>query len=235
LNRAARFDADIEFVDVISTAVANGDLTPSDRGLLFLHVDDERHPRLAKQKTSDENRRDVVGHLRKTVYSSYIKDLYEDFSAYLTEMVCVTRKSFTPDKIGGSHKITVDANDLLECGSWDRVVALVGESLFDRLGGFSNTKRIVQAMDDILGLDLGKAVVLNAQPYVELRHLLVHADGVASDAFCAEFPDFGAYPDQPVKLGQQTVHDARLAITDLVEQIDAKAIAAGFVAGEDTQ
>jgi len=235
LNRAARFDADIELVDVIGAAVVAGDLTPADGGTVLVHVVSERHPRLAKQKPSDESRRDVVGHLRKTVYASYIKDLYEDFSEYLTEMICVTRKGFTPGQMVGSHKITVDANDLLQCGSWDGVVALVGESLFERLGSLSNTKRIIKSMDDFLGLGLDPVVVSRAQPFVELRHLLVHSDGVASETFCEEFPSFGAYPNQPVKLTQQTVQDARAAITDLVEQVDAKSVAAGYIAPVDMQ
>ena len=70
---------------------------------------------------------------------------------------------------------------------------------------------------------------------LDLRHLLVHADGVADDAFCDRFPGFGAWPNEPVKLSEETTRDARVAVTSLVEHIDAKAILTGILADEDQQ
>lgn len=235
LNRAARFDGDIEFVDVIYSAVLHGDLTPPADHPLFLHVEAATHPRLSTQKISEGNRNHVAGHLRKSVYASYVKDLYEDFSEYLAEIVNVARKGFTPRRIAAGHKVTLDANEILDCGSWEGVLDLVTESVFDRLGSMSNTQRITQLLDDVLGLNLDEAIVSAAQPYVELRHLLVHADGVATPEFCSNFPGFRAYENETVKLTSSTVREARAAVTALVEHIDARAIAAGLVVADDMQ
>lgn len=235
LNRAARFDADIEFVDVINYAVQCGDLTPPAGAPLFTHLNPERHRRLSRQQPNDDNRQHVAAHLRKTVFSSYIKDLYEDFSAYLEEIIVVSRKGFKLGHMATVHKVQLDANDILDSGSWEGVLELVTESVFDRLGGMSNTARILQALGDLLGLELDGSVVTAAQPFVDLRHLLVHADGIASPEFCREFPDFGAFEDEPIRLTVSTVHDARIALTALVEHVDGKAIAAGLVTAEDMQ
>ncbi|PKQ15559.1 MAG: hypothetical protein CVT67_09070 [Actinobacteria bacterium HGW-Actinobacteria-7] len=190
LNRAARYDGDIEFVDVIYTAVIADHMTPEDGVPLFAGVDVGRHPRLAGQKPTSDNRRHVAGHLRRSVYASYIKDLYEDFAEYLMEIVSVARKGSKPTDIAREHKVTLEAGEILDCHSLEDVLGLVTASFFDRLEQMSNTKRILQLLNDGLGLDLDAVVVAAAQPYVELRHLLVHTDGVASPEFCAEFPDF---------------------------------------------
>lgn len=235
LNRAARYDGDIEFVDVIYAAVLSDHLTPDDGVPLFTGVDAGRHPRLAGQKPTSDNRVHVAGHLRRSVYASYIKDLYEDFAEYLMEIISVARKGSKPTDISRGHKVTLEAGEILDCDSLEEVLELVTGSFFDRLEQMSNTKRILQLLDDGLGLDLDAGLLAAAQPYVELRHLLVHADGVASPAFCAEFPDFRAFPDETIKVTDATVRDARSAVTALVQHIDSKAVAAGLVTTLDMQ
>ncbi|TLM98675.1 MAG: hypothetical protein FDZ75_01820 [Actinobacteria bacterium] len=234
MNRAARFDGDIEFVDVVYAAVRAGDLTCTNE-VLFARIDPSLHPRLAAQKPTDDNRVHVAAHLRKSVWASYIKDLYEDFSEYLAEIVRASRGGFRPERITGSHTVSVDAREILDCGSWDGVVELVTDSVFRRLSGLSNTKRIVQALSDLLGLEIDAGLVEAAQPYVELRHLLVHTDGVASRAFCDSFPEFGAHEGEGIKLTADTVRNARSAITELVEHIDRRAIEAGLILDNDMQ
>jgi len=235
LNRAARYDGDIEFVDVIYAAVLADGLTPEDGVPLFTGVDASRHPRLAGQKPTSDNRRHVAGHLRRSVYAAYVKDLYEDFAEYLMEIISVARRGSKPTDIARQHKVTLEAGDILDCCSLDEVLELVSESFFDRLERMSNTKRILQLLDDGFGLDMDEGLLAAAQPYIELRHLLVHRDGVATPDFCAEFRDFKAFPGETIKVTEGTVRDARCAVTALVEHIDSKAAAAGLVTALDMQ
>jgi len=235
LNRAARYDGDIEFVDVIYSAVLANHLTPEGGVPLFTGIDVSRHPRLASQKPSSDNRRHVAGHLRRSVYASYIKDLYEDFAEYLMEIISVARKGSKPTDIAREHKVTLEAGEILDCGSMEDVLDLVAASFFDRLEQMSNTKRILLLLNEGLGLDLDTSLLAAAQPYVELRHLLVHADGVASPTFCAEFPDFKAFPNETIRVTDGTVRDARSVVTALVEHIDSKAVAVGLVTAADMQ
>lgn len=236
LNRAARFDADIELVDVLGISIRRGELTPAEGAPLLRHVDRKKHPRLASQKPSDHNRKLIVTHLKKTVNAAYIKDLYEDFAAYLTDLVvCAARRGFSPDQLIGDHRLQIEANDLLKCGSYDAVLDLVGESLFRKLENLRSTKKLIESLDKKLGLGLDQALVDAALPYLELRHLLVHADGVADDAFCERFPGFGATAHAQIPLTSATAQSARLAITALVAHIDAKALQADLIAECDRQ
>lgn len=228
LNRVARFGEDFEFVDVIYDNVLAGAMR-GNGNLLFDGVDADRHPRLSGQKPSDNNRRDVAGHLRRTVYCSYIKDLYEDFADYLVQLVAATRDGFDPARVRTEQKLTMSAQDLLGCASVEDVHGLVRDALYERFELMSNTRRIVELLDDVLNLGLDRATVQAAQPYIELRHLLVHADGVASQEFCDAFPDFKAYVGQTIRVDAGTVSDAQARITQVVEEIDRKAMEARVV------
>lgn len=233
LNRVARFDDDIELIDIFANAVAAGDLTPSVSTQLFSHIDSSRHPRLAKARPTDHNRGLVVGHLRKTVYSSYIKDLYEDFTEYLNELlVSAFRKRLDPAQLRGEYKVLVAADELLSCQDWDCALQMIAAAVGDRLDAMGNHKKLA-FLNKRLGLAIDSDLITSAMPYIELRHLLVHMDGKADVAFCSKNEILGAYPGESVKLSEKTTRDARMAITALVEHIDARAVDVGILLDED--
>lgn len=233
LNRAARFADDIELVDVMVKAVEAGDLASPSGGYLFRHVDSDLHPRLARAKVTEHNRGLVMGHFRKTVYSSYIKDLYEDFAQYLNELlVSAVRKGLAPERLRGEYKVLVAADEILDCATWDDALERLATAVSDRLDALGNHKKLA-FLDKRLGLDIDAELVERALAYVELRHVLVHMDGRADSAFCAKYPSFSARPGEQVKLTELTTKDARAAITDLVEHIDLKAVAAGVLLDDD--
>jgi len=235
LNRIARFDDDIELIDVFVRAVVAGDLTPDESTRLFDHVNPDAHPRLAKAKASDHNRTLVVGHLRKTVYSSYIKDLYEDFSEYLNELVVSAfRKGLDPIQLRGEYKVLVAADELLACEDWGAALEMIAVSVGERLDAMGNHKKLA-FLDKRLGLAIDPEHIDAAMPFIELRHLLVHTDGKADEGFCSKWDVLGAHPGESVKLSEQTTRDARAAITALVEHIDARAVDVGILQDEDQQ
>ena len=78
--RIDKFDDDIEFIDVLRDSVKNGDLSPQGGNLVFSRVQEDRHTHLARRNNSDHSRKLVVNHLRKSVYSSYVKDIYEELT-----------------------------------------------------------------------------------------------------------------------------------------------------------
>jgi len=235
LNRVARFDDDTELVDVFVRTIAAGDLTPDEGSRLFDHIEPSAHPRLAKAKATDHNRGLVVGHLRKTVYSSYIKDLYEDFTEYLNELVVSAfRKGLDPAQLRGEYKVLVAADELLGCEDWDGALQVIAASVGNRLDAMGTHKKL-DFLDKRLGLTINSDLIDAAMPFVELRHLLVHSDGKADAGFCSKCQGLGAHLGESVKLTEQTTRDARAAITALVEHIDARAVDVGILQEEDQQ
>jgi len=236
LNRAARFDADVEFVDIVASAVKKGLLHDPKSSDIFKFVDKRKHPRIVKHKSSDHNRGLAVAHLKDTVHSAYIKDLYEDASEYVASLLgSAARKGLDPGRLIGEHRMSFEANELLALRDWDAVVQFISRSLFRKLESEQSTKKLLDALDKKLALKVDPTIVAAALPYLDIRHLLVHADGVADDTFIKAYPGFGLKAGDAFTLDWKLVHEARTTITALVHHYDERALSAGVVATPDIQ
>jgi hypothetical protein len=232
LNRLAHYEADVELADVLSIAAKNGTLASSTA--VFNGVEKKKHPRLAARLNTPKSREIALGHLTNTLHGSFIKDIYEDFTAYLLDILKASaRKGLNPDRLIGDHKFSVDANQLLALGSWDAVTAFVSDTLFRRIEGERSTVKLISALDAKLALKLPPATVNAAMPYLDLRHLLVHRDGVADRDFCAKYPKFGLKEGNSLEVGHKVVSAARQAVKDLVHTIDAHVLTAGLLHKSD--
>jgi len=115
------------------------------------------------------------------------------------------------------------------------VVNLVSVSVFRRLEAEKSTKSLLQKINAKLDLKVKQATINAALPYFELRHLLVHADGKADQAFCAAFPTFGATPGHKVPLDYDLLQRARGAVFALVNEFDQQVVAKNVVHASETQ
>lgn len=225
LNRAAHFDADIELVDVVNLANIAGELHTHGSQFLFNHIAPDKHPRLANRADNDHNRLIAITHLKATLGSAFIKDIYEDLYAYLREILTAAAENgLDPNRLIGEHKLTIEGNDLLRAGTWQAVVQMVADGVFRRLENLQDTKKLVDKLNEKLNLGVAPAKITAALPYLEMRHLLVHNDGLADAVFCERFPDFGATVGERLSLEYTVLDEARTAITALVMEFDANVV-----------
>jgi hypothetical protein len=234
LNHAAHFDADLELVDVFACAVLSGQL--ASKKYLFEYIDPNRHVRLAPRKVNAHNRELALNHLKATLRAAFLKDIYEDVSAYLAELLEGAAKAgLSPDRLIGEHKISMEVNDILACRNWESVTNLIADQLFRRLENERSTIKLLTAIDNKLDLKVPEKAIQEALPFLELRHLLVHSDGVADDDFCKRFPLFGATPGQSIHLSYPLIATARDKIIDMVVQYDQCAVTKKVVPEGDLQ
>lgn len=235
LNRAARFDVDVEFVDVVASAARAGALSKT-AGKLFDHIDTTKHPRLAAQKVAENNRKLAVTHLKTTVHSAYVKDLYEDMSAYFAEVLrAAAANGLDPGRLVGEHKFSVDANEILKCGSWEAIVAMVTRDLFRKLENEKSTKGLLEKIDAKLDLKVDHKIIAAALPYLEIRHLLVHRDGEVDDIFVKAHPSFGVRAGDFIELTHDLVSKTRSTVIAMVKHYDEKIIKAKLLGKADLQ
>jgi hypothetical protein len=236
LNRAAQFEADIELVDIFHIASARGIMHTPGGTALFADVHAQKHRRLATRPNSVHARTLAIAHLRATIASAFMKDLYEDAIAYFSEILeAATRNGLDANRLVGEHQTTFKANDLLSAGSWHNVVGMVSQSIFRSLENEKNTRKLLEKLSAKLDLSVDEAKIKAALPYFEMRHLLVHADGVVDQAFVTAFPGFSEVVDRKLALENARLHRARKAVTELIEEFDQKITAKGLVAKSDCQ
>ncbi len=234
INRIAQYEADVEMADVIQISSYQGKLHTAGSMTVFDAVDQAKHPCLSARTNTAYGRTMIIRHLKATVFSSFIKDLYEDLTAYLQAILfCAAKNSFDPSRLIGEHKLSLDANELLQAGSWPAVVKLVTDSVFRKMENEKSTKDLILKIDSKLNLGINKDLINAALPYLEIRHLLVHVDGIADKPFCEKFTQFGLTPGTKVKINYQIAQDAKKHIIALAQSIDRKLIQHNIIPASD--
>lgn len=234
LNRAAHYDADVELADVLAIAIKDGCLSIGATTFLFDQVDPLKHPRLAARTSNATNRGIAISHLKATICSSFLKDIYEDLTAYFSEILeAAARNGLDPGRLIGEHGVQFKANDILRAGNWNAVVHLVARSVFRQMEGEKSTKDLIAKMNNKLALGVNQSTVDNALPYLEMRHLLVHADGIADADFCSSFPGIGVSPGTKIPLNINVLKAARSNIFALVQEFDTQVVTHNVVGAAD--
>jgi hypothetical protein len=178
----------------------------------------------------------AIRHLKSSLCASFLKEAYEDVTAYMQDILeAAARNGLDPNRLIGEHKVSFEANDILRAQNWHAVVHLVAKSVFRKIENEKSTKDLLKSMNAKLNLGVPQAKIDAALPFLEIRHLLVHADGIADAKFCNSYPAFGASAGTKIKLDFTVLQNARAALLELVQQFDEKVIACNVVAAADTQ
>lgn len=225
MSRMANFDANVELADILKIAIHRGALSCGGGPYIFDSVNERQHPRLSARTATDPSRKRVVNHLKATLAAAYLKDIYEDLSDYFISLLrSAASNGLDPNRLIGEHKVSFEANQILMAASWSSVVDLVSKSVFRKLEGEQSTRNLLQKMNAKLDLGVQQDIIDAALPYLELRHLLVHADGVADEQFCRSYPAINAEAGKKIEITYDLLQAARAAITDLVIAFDRKVV-----------
>lgn len=229
------FDDDLDLIDVLRTGVINGDLTDTGSRSLLKNVDPLKHTHIARRKNVDTSRTQVINHLRGTLYAGYIKDVYEEVTHYLRAVLKKAAvNGFDAGRIIGEHSCKFDARTILAAGNWNAVAALVADSVFQSLEAEQSTLKLLQKVSNKLALGVDPALIDAALPYLEVRHFLVHTDGLLPAEFIAQNP-FISTRKSYIQLDFKFVNGMREAIKKLVKDFDDKVVAADLLHPADLQ
>lgn len=225
-NKLQHFDDDLEFVDLLYSTIKA--TAPTDDNLrLFQYQSTEKHPNISRYKICQNNRLLIIRHLKSTVYTSYIKDIYEEVAIYLRNIVAEAylNASITPERIIGEHKVNMSAVEILT-GIRDGTLAqTVIDNMFQTLENERSTILLIKKACKKIGIEISEDIINNAVYYLEIRHKLVHTDGYADAEFRELHPTLKYTGGNYIDLTYQTIQEARLAIFNLIKAIDCSAIA----------
>ncbi len=235
-SRAAYLDTDIEMADVLIVSIKNGYLNANGGQLIFDGVNANQHPRLAARANTIQSRILVGTHLRATLCEAFIKNIYEDLVQYFAEILRAAAKNgLDYNRLIGEHKVSFEANEILSAGSWSNAIDMVAKSVYRKLENERSTKNLINKMNAKLNLGVTQATIDAALPYLEIRHLLVHSEGKADEAFCNTFPALCNKAGKKIKLDYVLLQNARTAITNMVNEFDQKIVANSVVAAAEMQ
>lgn len=227
-NKMSHFNADLEFIDILSKSIGNGDYSNEEE--LFPGSSDERYTILSHYKVGDQNRRLVVNHLKSTLYTAYIKDLYEEFSIYLKGIMkeAYSNAKVSPERLSGEHKVNLTSVDILQHLQIGDLADVVIDNIFQSLENERSTIGLITKFHKKIGIDIEHTLVENAIYYLEIRHKLVHTDGYADEEFKKTHDLLNYTSANKIKLDYCTICQAYEAVFLLVSDMDSKVINAGL-------
>jgi hypothetical protein len=233
-SKLAYFDDDIELIDVLRDGVLGGDLTDPQTNNLLKHLNPQKHQHLARRQNSEGSRRNTINHLRQTVYSSYLKDLYEEVTDYLRLILeQASRNGFNANRVIGEHSFKMDAKLVLALGNWDAVCQAVTESVFQSLEAERSTLNLLRKVASKLGLDIDDQLIDNALPYLEVRHFLVHSDGQLNQEYIAKYPHIHRRGNGNVNLTYTLISNARSSVQALITAYDEEVTGKNLISPQD--
>lgn len=231
-QRADSYGADLELCDLLVRSFI-GRANSASNLAIDLGADAARYPFLARRTNTLASRRICGNHLKSTLYTAFVKDLYEDFSEYLaTIMANAAIKGVNPARFVGNIKLDLHATDILSAGSWDGAVRTISDSIFRKLENERNTRDLIRKASDRLGLNIDQALLDAAMPYLDARHMLVHRDGKTDEQYRNDYPAI-TLREQKIVVDFGFVSAAKTVISGLAKEIDEKLIAADLVRRQD--
>lgn len=229
------FDDDVELIDVLRKGVISDYLTDESSDYVLKGVEPRNHKHLSRRQNSEGSRKLIIDHLRNTVYSAYIKDLYEEVTEYLrTILELAAEKGFEAGRLIGDHSFKIDAKEVLSAGSWENVTKKIADSVFQALESEKSTLKLLDKSAKKLGLEVDGRLIESALPYLEARHFLVHADGKVSDEYKRKYPKIRLKGDKVV-INYVFIMRMRSAVREMIEAYDNEVINKNIVDEIHTQ
>jgi hypothetical protein len=232
VQRVDYYGADLELCDALVRSFmgsANSTSTVAE-GLASTNT---QYPYLAKRVNSKRSREICGMHLKRTVHIAFVKDLFEDFSEYIsTAMTKAAQAGIDPNKFVGEVKLDLHVADILKSGNWDAAVKLISDAVFRKLENERNTRELIRKATVRLGLNLTQAKIVAAMPYLDARHILVHRDGKTDEQYRTDYPGIALRGDAIV-VDYTFVSAAKTNIIALAQHVDDNLIAANLVRAQD--
>jgi hypothetical protein len=232
-SKLSYFDDDIDLIEVVRLGILNGDLTDKTSQFALKNIDPEKHLQIKRRKNADGSRELLANHLRQTVYSSYVKDIYEEITQYLkTILEKSAENGFDSGRLIGEHTIKLDAKVVLSAGAWPKVARMITDSVFQSLEAEQSTLKLLEKVSTKLALGVDENFIKAALPYLEVRHFLVHRDGKIPPEFKQNNPQIPVKKEH-IKLDYKFVGEFRVAVKNLIKDYDEKVITANLLKPED--
>jgi hypothetical protein len=221
IARVAEYESDLELANVLI-----GDFivqTPDTQSTIAVALNSNvlTHIRLNSRINTRQSRKIVGLHLKKTLYGSFMKDIYEDFGEFIRNtLVMAALAGVDASRFVGDSRIDIKVSALLATGSWEALIRAVSDELFRSLENEKSTLKLVDKFNQKLGLGLDNAIIEAAMPYLDARHIIVHRDGRADNAYKGRYPTVVLVGGDRIKLDFLFVNEARTRICALARHID---------------
>lgn len=226
-SRVEYFSTDIELVDLV---VKNIQLLKGEN-VIFKDLKPTICPNLAKYHNADDTRRKAANHLRKTLYVAFVKEIYEEVTEYLIYILKEgAKQSNNIRQLIGEHTKGVFTDyEILSVRSLEAIQEQAVIHIYQQLEAEKSTIELIKKICKKLSLKVDLAIIDDALPYLECRHIFVHSDGIPNKEFITKHPNVTIDKKNRISLSKAFLKNAKDKIVRLISYIDQELINNGIV------
>ena len=229
-TRLIYFREDIELADVL---FLNREKIKSE-DTIFLMVKSEEHPLLSGRDSTKGSRRNVMTHLRKSIFVSFLKEMYEEVTEYIRYILYQgSINGVDAKRIVGEHNFKISANDILTCATKKDIIKMVTDQVFQQLESERSTIELLQKTKNKLGLNISQNLIDQAIPYLICRHIFVHSDGKPNNEFKEKYPSIHLDAKGRITLSMDFLNSAYNTINDLLKAYDREMIDKHYISYDE--
>lgn len=201
---------------------------------IFDKISKPAFSKLTNRTNSEGSRTIVSSHVRRTVLVSFIKEMYEEVTEYFKYILKQGAENGADSlRIVGEHSVNFKANDILSKKSFEDIVEMVISHIFQSLENERSTINLLTKVNNKLGLGVDEALINDALPYLELRHVYVHSDGKPSVEFKAKYPFFRKDSKKRIELDINQARQAFDKVNNLLHSYDQRMIGKNFFKADE--
>lgn len=220
-TRLVYFREDLELADVL---FLNKEKLKSD-DKIFMMVNADKHPLLSGRESKQGSRTNVMTHLKKSIFVSFLKEMYEEVTEYIRYILLQGSINGVDSKrIVGEHNFKMQAKDILSLATKEDVIRAVTDQIFQQLEAERSTIELFQKTKNKLGLNISQELIDSSIPYLICRHIFVHSDGKPNDEFKAKYPEIRLDNKNRIALDLEFLNAPYKSVNDLLKTYDAEMI-----------
>lgn len=225
-TRLVYFREDMELADVL---FLNKEKIKSDN-TIFMRVNTNKHPLLYGRDSTKGSRKNVMNHLRKSIFVSFLKEMYEEVTEYIRYILYQgSINGVDANRIVGDHNFKMQANEVLILTTKEDIIKTITNQVFQQLESERSTIELLKKTKNKLGLDIAQDLIDNAIPYLTCRHIFVHSDGKPNDDFKNLYPNITIDTKGRILLNMDFLNTAYLSVNELLKAYDNEMINRNYI------
>lgn len=191
---------------------------------IFENVSPNYQPCLSKRQNSSSSRLLVLGHMKKTLYIAFIKELYEEVMIYLSYAINCSALELTDATrlIGAQNNLQFKITDILDKSTKEEIFQMILDKVFRVIENKKDTLEMISTFNERLNLGVDEEIIDKSMPYLEMRHLFSHSDGVTDEYYRKKYPNISVNAENQIILNSRVITQARSAICALVLEYENK-------------
>lgn len=173
----------------------------------------------------------LITQAKNANYRAALISLYSIWSHYMRDILGLMYQ-VSPHQVSQKAHGEIKFNEIINLGSYEAIQQYIIDHVFRGLENEQSTKKLLDKIIKHTKISLSQSLKVNALAFLEIRHLLVHANGYIDEKYKKTYGGIvTCETGKKLKMKWSIVDAAFGKVEELCREIDRLLIAGGYING----